>query len=70
MNNELNNPMDCARSYIRTTEPDELDNIFCYLDCPNTATCRDINFCLGIKRCVELELNNRHQNKLALDFGD
>ena len=62
MNNKLNNALDCVRAHIWTTQPDSLENIFCHLSCDS---CQDKNFCLQIKRVVEVELNTRHQNNLV-----
>jgi len=63
---QLVTALKCCASSIEATEPDSLGHIFCHLQCEARSGCKDMNFCLKIKRQVEEELNRRVALKAVL----
>lgn len=67
--NELVTINKCCLTSIEATEPDALGHSFCHLQCEAQGRCKDVNFCLKIKRAYEEELNTRQVVAEALHRG-
>lgn len=60
---QLKVALKCFTTSIVATEPVGTygGHIFCHLQCEPRSGCKDMNFCLSIKRLVEEELNERQK---------